>query len=326
MFDMHYDLLSIAYVCYLKNDYSYLEERVKSYRNDNIQGVVANLYFMSDVEMKEELHPWYYQKEVPVVEMFRISTEIVKSYLPSTELIFSIEGCDYIEGPEELEELYKLGLRNILPVWNNKNKYASGNRSDQGLTEEGKRLLDKAIELGISIDLSHANRKSFDDIVSYLMEKKDEGEEFFVMASHSNARSICQRERNLEDEQILAIKDLDGLVGVFSNRNFIVPESLKERVTQQEKEQYYLAHISHIVDLVGINHIGIATDDMDFCKEADAEYGQVQIYSYDNIAKSVQSTLEQRYSIEDTYQIMYGNMKQRYDMINNKVRKGDKVL
>ena len=326
MFDMHYDLLSIAYVCYLKNDYSYLEERVKSYRNDNIQGVVANLYFMSDVEMKEELHPWYYQKEVPVVEMFRISTEIVKSYLPSTELIFSIEGCDYIEGPEELEELYKLGLRNILPVWNNKNKYASGNRSDQGLTEEGKRLLDKAIELGISIDLSHANRKSFDDIVSYLMEKKDEGEEFFVMASHSNARSICQRERNLEDEQILAIKDLDGLVGVFSNRNFIVPESLKERVTQQEKEQYYLAHISHIVDLVGINHIGIATDDMDFCKEADAEYGEVQIYSYDNIAKCVQNTLEQRYSIEDTYQIMYGNMKQRYDMINNKVRKGDKVL
>ena len=74
MFDMHYDLLSIAYVCYLKNDYSYLEEKIKSYRNDNVQGVVANLYFMSEEEMKEELHSKYYQKEVPVVEMFRIST------------------------------------------------------------------------------------------------------------------------------------------------------------------------------------------------------------------------------------------------------------
>lgn len=146
------------------------------------------------------------------------------------------------------------------------------------------------------------------------------------MASHSNVESICPRERNLEDDQILAIKDLDGLVGVFSNRNFIVPESLKERANQQEKEQYYLEHINHIVNLIGIDSVGVATDDMDFCKEADAEYGQVQIYSYDNIAKSVQSTLEQRYSIEDTYQIMYGNMKQRYDMINNKVRKGDKVL
>ena len=146
------------------------------------------------------------------------------------------------------------------------------------------------------------------------------------MASHSNARSICERERNLEDDQLLAIKELNGLVGVFSNRNFIVPESLKEKVNQQEKEQYYLEHINYIVDLIGIDHVVLATDDMDFCKEADAEYGKVQIYSYDNIAKNVQSTLEQRYSIEDAYQIMYGNMKQRYDMINNKVRKGDKVL
>lgn len=325
MFDAHYDLLSIAYVCYLKNDYSYLEERIKSYRNDNVQGVIANLYFMSEEEMKEELHPKYYQKEVSVVEMFRISTEIIKSYLPNTDLIFSIEGCDFLE-TSDLDELYSLGLRNILPVWNNKNKYASGNRSNQGLTEEGKCLLEKAIELGISIDLSHANKKSFDDITSYLMEKKAAGEDFFVMASHSNARSICTRERNLEDDQLLAIKELNGLVGVFSNRNFIVPETLKEKVNQQEKEQYYLEHINHIVDLIGIDHVVLATDDMDFCKEADAEYGEVQIYSYDNIAKNVQSTLEQRYSIEDTYQIMYGNMKQRYDMINNKVRKGDKVL
>ena len=325
MFDAHYDLLSIAYVCYLKNDYSYLEERIKSYRNDNVQGVIANLYFMSEEEMKEELHPKYYQKEVSVVEMFRISTEIIKSYLPNTDLIFSIEGCDFLE-TSDLDELYSLGLRNILPVWNNKNKYASGNRSNQGLTEEGKCLLEKAIELGISIDLSHANKKSFDDITSYLIEKKAAGEDFFVMASHSNARSKCTRERNLEDDQLLAIKELNGLVGVFSNRNFIVPESLKEKVNQQEKEQYYLEHINHIVDLIGIDHVVLATDDMDFCKEADAEYGEVQIYSYDNIAKNVQSTLEQRYSIEDTYQIMYGNMKQRYDMINNKVRKGDKVL
>ena len=325
MFDAHYDLLSIAYVCYLKNDYSYLEERIKSYRNDNVQGVIANLYFMSEEEMKEELHPKYYQKEVSVVEMFRISTEIIKSYLPNTDLIFSIEGCDFLE-TSDLDELYSLGLRIILPVWNNKNKYASGNRSNQGLTEEGKCLLEKAIELGISIDLSHANKKSFDDITSYLMEKKAAGEDFFVMASHSNARSKCTRERNLEDDQLLAIKELNGLVGVFSNRNFIVPESLKEKVNQQEKEQYYLEHINHIVDLIGIDYVVLATDDMDFCKEADAEYGEVQIYSYDNIAKNVQSTLEQRYSIEDAYQIMYGNMKQRYDMINNKVRKGDKVL
>ena len=73
MFDMHYDLLSVAYVCYLKNDYSYLEQWCKFYNDDNVKGVIANLYFMSKDEMKEELHPDYYRDDVPVVSMFQWS-------------------------------------------------------------------------------------------------------------------------------------------------------------------------------------------------------------------------------------------------------------
>ena len=72
MFDLHYDLLSFCYVCYLKDDYTFLEEWKKNYRIDNVRGVVANLYFMSIPEMKEELHPSYYRKNISVVEMFRI--------------------------------------------------------------------------------------------------------------------------------------------------------------------------------------------------------------------------------------------------------------
>ena len=78
MFDMHYDLLSVAYCCYLKKDYSYLEEWCKAYRDNNVRGVVGNLYFMSLDEMKEELHPDYYREDVSVCEMFRISTNIIK--------------------------------------------------------------------------------------------------------------------------------------------------------------------------------------------------------------------------------------------------------
>ena len=155
MFDMHYDLLSVAYCCYLKGDYSYLEEWCKAYRDNNVRGVVGNLYFMSLDEMKEELHPNYYREDVSVCDMFRISTNIIKEMLPDTELMFSIEGCDFLD-VSDLEELYDMGLRNILPVWNNQNEYGSGNRSQEGLTEKGKKLLDKAISLGISIDLSHA--------------------------------------------------------------------------------------------------------------------------------------------------------------------------
>lgn len=321
MFDMHYDLLSVAYCCYLKKDYSYLEEWCKAYRDNNVRGVVGNLYFMSLDEMKEELHPDYYREDVSVCEMFRISTNIIKKMLPDTEFMFSIEGCDFLE-VSDLEELYNLGLRNILPVWNNQNEYGSGNRSQEGLTEKGKKLLDKAISLGISIDLSHANRETFDDVISYLKEKKEAGEEFFVMASHSNARSICDRERNLEDDQILAIKELDGLVGVFSNRNFIVPNEIKNQVTQEEKEAYHLSHIEHVVNLIGVDHVGVATDDMDFCKDADYEYGEVQIYPYGEIASNLRRVLGKRYENFEVAKIMYGNMKDRYDRINNRLMKG----
>ena len=51
MFDMHYDLLSVAYCSYLKKDYSYLEKWCKAYRDNNVRGVVCNLYFMSLDEM-----------------------------------------------------------------------------------------------------------------------------------------------------------------------------------------------------------------------------------------------------------------------------------
>lgn len=214
MFDMHYDLLTVAYVCYLKNDYTYLEKWCQSYRDDNVVGVIANLYFMSEEEMRRELHPNYFQKNVSVVEMFRISTEIVRKFLPHTFLVYSIEGCDYLE-VSELEELHELGLRNILPVWNHPNRYGSGKFGHYGLTEEGKKLMDEAIRLGISIDLSHANKKTFYDIIDYLEEKRRENKKFFVLASHSNARVLCNRSRNLEDDQILKIGKLDGMIGVL---------------------------------------------------------------------------------------------------------------
>lgn len=322
---MHYDLLSVAYCCYLKNDYSYLEEWCKAYSNDNMRGVVANLYFMSLEEMWEELHPDYYRDDVSVVEMFDISTTIIKKMLPGVDVLFSIEGCDFLDVCD-LDKLYQLGLRNILPVWNNKNKYGSGNRSSYGLTADGKKLLEKAISLGISIDLSHANRQTFDDIISYLREKKEVGEEFFVMASHSNAYHICSRDRNLEDSQFLAIKELDGLVGIFSNRNFIVPNEIKDSVRQEEKEAYYLEHIKHVVDLIGIDAIGVATDDMDFCKEADYEYGEVQIYPYSEIASNLKRVLQTKYTDLEVVKIMYGNMKDRYDRINNRLVKGRNIL
>lgn len=323
MFDMHYDLLTVAYISYLNKDFTYLEKWCHAYRENNVTGVFANLYFMSKEEMKEELHQNYFQENISVIEMFKKSKEIIETLLPELKIVYSIEGCDYLE-VEDLDELYELGLRSILPVWNEKNKYASGNRSNKGLTEEGKKLLDKAISLGIAIDLSHANEPSFFDMINYI-NNHPKKEEAIVYASHSNARSLCARDRNLKDQQLLALKEVKGSVGVFSNRNFVVESNIKDTATQQEKEAAYLAHINYMVNCLGIDHVCLATDDMNFCVEADSEYGELAIFPYDKIAHRLENLLKTSYQKEDCNKLLYKNAEQVYHRLIDKKEKEKKI-
>lgn len=320
MFDMHYDLLTLAYVCYVKQDFTYLKNWCSAYREDNVKGVFANLYFMSKEEMIEELDPNYVQETVPIIDMFKISKEIIETVLPNTKILYSIEGCDYLE-VEELEALYEAGLHSILPVWNEENKYASGNRSKKGLTEAGKKLLDQAITLGIGIDLSHANENSFFDIINYIKTHSNK-EEVVVYASHSNARDLCTRTRNLTVDEIKALQEVGGTVGVFANRNFVVEE--KDQATPQQQTKY-LAHINYMVKRMGIDHVALATDDMDFCKEADPEYGHLAIFPYQNISSEIHTLLETTYSEEECQKLLYTNAENIYNKLINKKLKRRRI-
>ena len=297
MIDLHHDLLSIMYYSYLRDDYSYLEEWIKNFREDNVSGLLANLYFMNPEEMKKEIG----DRDINVVEMFKISTDLFKKYLPNEDVIFSIEGCDYIKDTNELEELYNLGLRNILLVWNNPNKYASGNRDSYGLTNEGKEFLIKAIDLGISIDLSHMNKKTFYDTIELIKEQKSIGKKVKVIASHSNCFSICSHERNLDDEQMKALKSVDGLMGIVSYSKFVGKENYKD---------LYLEHIIHAVDILGIDNVGVASDDMIFAKELFGdEY--LMVFNFETINKDLRELLSRKYSNEEIDKIMYKNVYDR---------------
>ena len=75
MIDMHYDLLSILYYCYLRNDFRYVEELQKYFNDNNVNGLIANLYFMSESEMQREMMG----KPIDVVEMFKVSTKLLFS-------------------------------------------------------------------------------------------------------------------------------------------------------------------------------------------------------------------------------------------------------
>ena len=294
MIDLHHDLLSIMYYSYIRDDYSYLEEWIKNFREDNVSGLLANLYFMNPEEMKNEIG----DREINVVEMFKISTELFKKYLPNEDVVFSIEGCDYIKDTSELEELYNLGLRNILLVWNNPNKYGSGNRGDYGLTELGKEFIEKAIDLGISIDLSHMNKNTFYDTIELIKEKINSGKEVKVIASHSNCFSICDHPRNLDDDQIKALGSVGGLLGLVSYSEFVGEGNLKEK---------YLEHISKAVSILGIDRVCVSSDDMNFSKVLFNE-DFLMTFDYSSINKDLRELLSTKFSLEDIDKIMYKNI------------------
>ena len=317
MIDLHFDLLTKLYMSYLENDFTFIEEFVKNFNQDNVNGVIANLCFMSKEEMKNEYHEKYFDEKVSVIEMFKIVKILLDKYLPNDIcVIMSIEGCDYVN-IEDLDILYELGLRSILPVWNEENKFGSGNRTDKGLTEEGKKFITRAIELGIGIDLSHANKNTFDGIIEIASNLKEIGLEPIVYASHSNVYSLCDRDRNLTDEQLLKIKNLDGIVGLFSHRNFIYKNSLQNKIDNNLVMDKYLEHIRYLENLFGgLDNIAVSTDDMTFCGDKDPEYYECPIFNYSTIRHDLYNKFKEQYNDDEIYQILEGNSRKLFQKLN----------
>lgn len=302
MIDLHYDLLSILYQCYLRMDFSYIEKIKSIFRDNNVSGVIANLYFMNEDEMKDELGDNY--GEIDVVEMFRVSTNLFKEHFPDIEVVFSIEGCDYIKDTEELEELYDLGLRNILLVWNNPNKYGSGNKGDYGLTDEGRTFIKKAIELGISIDFSHMNKKTFYDTYELIKEEINNGKEVKVLASHSNSFKYCPHIRNLDDDQLKCLKELNGIVGVVTYSGFV----LSTNSSIEDLKNKYLEHFNYIVSIMGKDNVGISTDDMEFCTYFYNEEFGPNVFNFNNIKNELIELLSTNYSEDEINKFLYNNI------------------
>ena len=318
MVDAHYDLLSICYVCHLKNDYTLIEQIKEEIEKSGVKCIFANLYFMSKEEMINELHPNYYNENVSILKMFKISKNILEKYLPNTDFIYSIEGCDYLD-IDDLEKLYNEGLRSILLVWNCENKYGSGNRTNKGLTKEGIKFLNKAIDLGIGIDLSHANKPTFYGMIEIIKENQQKGKEVICYATHSNSRTLCDRPRNLDDNQLKKIKEVNGLVGLISNRNFVTDNY---NLSKEEQKEEYLKHITYVEKLIGNSNIFLSTDDMRFYGELDPVYYELPIFDYSNIAKEIEDVLRKYYSKKNIEDIMYNNA---YTKIIAKLKKDYKT-
>lgn len=161
-------------------------------------------------------------------------------------VIFGFEGGSPLQGDLGLlRTFYRLGVRCVQPAWIFRNTIVDGvwERTTGDISNFGLEVIAEMNELGMLIDVSHMKDQGFQDVMEATRKP--------VIASHSNSRSICDHPRNLSDDQIKALAENEGVMGLnvgFVHKNG--PPTL----------QGLLEHVDHVVDLVGADHVGIFGD------------------------------------------------------------------
>jgi len=163
----------------------------------------------------------------------------------------AIEGMEGLQGPEELDRLASLGLRLGMLTWNEENAFAAGAAQDpaKGLTDLGRETVRRMERLGIAVDVSHLNDGGFWEVL-----KLAQGP---VVASHSNCRALCDVPRNLTDEQLRAIRDSGGVVGLNVHHKFVHQDPAKRTA------ETLALHAAHMAEVMGVEHVGCG---FDFCE------------------------------------------------------------
>lgn len=162
--------------------------------------------------------------------------------------ILSLEDGAAIGGKiERLYALYNLGFRLITLTWNGVNEIACGVLGNKcgGLTNFGRQVVREMNRLGIVVDLSHISEEGFWDVLA-LTDKP-------VIVSHSNSKSLCFNPRNLTDDQVFAIIQSRGVMGISVYSDFLEDSGKADIVS-------VIRHVEHVLSLGGENNIGIGTD------------------------------------------------------------------
>ena len=253
--------------------------------------------------------------------------------------MLGVEGGHMIEDKiENLDALYVRGVRYMTITWNNSTSWATSAADEttkgdslphKGLTDHGKKIIQRMNDIGMLIDVSHNGEQTFWDIMK--LTKKP------VIASHSSVWAICPHRRNLKDDQIKAIAKNGGVIhlnfyagfldSTYENKAQLLlarhkPEidSLIAQGTQPDyagimtMEKYrdetnsirpplslLIDHLDHIVKLAGIDFVGLGSD-FDGIEAAPKELNGVQDFPL--ITKAL---LERGYSKKDIRKILGEN-------------------
>jgi len=164
-------------------------------------------------------------------------------------VVFDLEDSRPLDDDlENVRKLANLGVRTLLPTYNNANRAGSGclDRTDGGLTAWGRTIVAELNTVGIVPDGSHCSARTGLDMCEVSTGP--------VIYSHSCMRALWDHPRNITDDQARACAQTGGVIGITGVGIFLGPNTpTLEAMTR---------HLEYAVDLVGIEHVGISTD---FC-------------------------------------------------------------
>ncbi len=210
---------------------------------------------------------------------------------------------------EDLGIVYQLaqdGVKMVALTWNGQNTVGSGHLTSEGLSTFGHEAVHALEDERIVVDVSHLNDAGFADMAQIARHP--------FVASHSNARAVCDVPRNLTDDQFRTIRDMGGLVGLNFYRAFITSriavsdndvtssgtgdaqdKAAPDEVTFDE----LAAHVEHFLDLDGQDTLALGSD-------WDRSSVPVWLQSCDTIG-NLHHLFEQRFGISLTEKIFFSN-------------------
>ena len=216
-------------------------------------------------------------------DLYRLKLEGKKAIMLGIENGYAI-GNDI----SNIERFRNRGVVYMTLCHNGNNQLCGSARyNDEGLGVNafGEQVIKEMNRVGMMVDISHAGEQTFYDALNISSKP--------IVASHSSARALCNHPRNLTDDQLKSLADKGGVAQVTLYSGFLKEQGM---ATIQDA----IDHLNHMVNIMGIEHVGIGTD-------FDGDGGITGCASASELINFTRCLLKERYSEEDIRRIWGGN-------------------
>jgi membrane dipeptidase len=205
---------------------------------------------------------------------------------PGIGFLLSVEGGESIGcSAERIAQFYRYGVRMMSLTWNQENGFASGALCQGGLKPAGRGAIHRVSRLNMALDLSHMNETGFWQALELC--------DMPPCASHSCVYELCPNPRNLRKEQIVALIERRGYIGVTFFTEFLTG--------REATADDVIDHIDYILNCGGEDAVGLGSD---FCGMSSAPAGLATASDFQAVPEAM---ARRGYSAALIEKICYGN-------------------